>query len=929
MENKKNKLVLVVDDDPILRDSLSMILEAYGYDSDTCINGENALTLTKAIKPDIILLDYRMPGIDGIEVIRRLKNNQDMQDLPIIMMTGYNDERARAESLKEGATDFLLKPVDPLELIMRVNNLLQLKEHGKIEAEREILAQTIRQVENAKKEWEHTLDCIDDIIMLVNEDNTIVRLNKTLCLLIDRHYSVIIGRQWEYVLEEYGFQKYSGNAGNVEYLYEGKKWFSCQRYMLGDTLTGSNDGHVIMLKDITALKNAHAAIQESESKFRQLSESAPCAIFMYSDETFFYANPATEEITGYSGDELFSLKFRDIVHRDFLDLAEGVRVSELKGEDIKRRYDFKIIKKDGKERWLDVIFTTITIKDKATGLGVAFDITEQKISKQKLKDQFDFLQTLIDAIPSPIFYKNPDGNFLGCNKAFEAFFGLKKDIIIGKSVYDFTPGHLADQYAAMDMSLLYSQIPQQYEMSVYDAHNVARNVIYNNATYTDANGSLAGMIGIINDITDRKNAERALKDSEEQYRGIYDNAIEGIFRSTPEGKILSVNPATAHMFGFDTPEEMILSVKKLSNLYVDPRDRIAKMNELERKGYVKGFEVKMHRKDGSVFWVLFNSRAVYGEDGSMLYHEGMAENISDRKAAEETAETNRIVLERKNTELQEAYGELQVAQSKILQQEKMASVGQLAAGVAHEINNPIGFIMSNLNSLKKYTERLSQFMHIQLEAVHDLSNGKETIEAVLRRIDEERRSLKIDYIIDDLEHVVGESLEGVDRVRKIVQDLKSFSRIDEEEYKMSNINSGLESTINIVWNELKYKAEVRKEFGNISPTKCNLGQLNQVFMNLLINAAHAIEEHGEITVKTWESKNAIYIAVSDTGSGISEEKINKVFEPFYTTKEVGKGTGLGLSIAYDIVKKHNGEISVKSVVGKGTEFIITIPVIKE
>jgi two-component system NtrC family sensor kinase len=267
-----------------------------------------------------------------------------------------------------------------------------------------------------------------------------------------------------------------------------------------------------------------------------------------------------------------------------------------------------------------------------------------------------------------------------------------------------------------------------------------------------------------------------------------------------------------------------------------------------------------------------------------------------------------------------------MVQSQVLQQEKMASIGQLAAGVAHEINNPMGFIISNLNTLKRYIEKISEYLTIQTAMV-EICNEKCGNSDVLMEIAEKRKALKIDYITGDLDNLIKESLEGADRVKKIVQDLKNFSRVDESEFKTADINSGLESTINIVWNELKYKTTLVKEYGDIPLIVCNPGQLNQVFMNLLVNAAHAIEKHGEIRVRTWHERGLISITISDSGTGISEENQRRIFEPFFTTKEVGKGTGLGLSIAYDIIKKHNGMIKVDSEVGKGTTFTISIPVL--
>ncbi|MEA3221565.1 MAG: ATP-binding protein [Thermodesulfobacteriota bacterium] len=286
-------------------------------------------------------------------------------------------------------------------------------------------------------------------------------------------------------------------------------------------------------------------------------------------------------------------------------------------------------------------------------------------------------------------------------------------------------------------------------------------------------------------------------------------------------------------------------------------------------------------------------------------------------------ETAKKELESKNKELENAHAELKALHAKILQSEKMAAIGQLAAGIAHEINNPMGFISSNLGTLNKYVDRLTSFIEIQSEVIESL-NGKDALEG----LEQKKKELKLDYIIKDIKDLIDESSDGAGRVKKIVQDLKSFSRVDEEEYKHADINECIETTINIIWNELKYKCTVKKEYGDIPSTKCYPQQLNQVFMNLLVNASQAIEKKGEITIKTWLEDGSINVSISDTGCGIPEENLGKLFEPFFTTKEVGKGTGLGLSITYDIVKKHGGEIKVESQVGKGTTFTINIPVVE-
>jgi two-component system NtrC family sensor kinase len=251
----------------------------------------------------------------------------------------------------------------------------------------------------------------------------------------------------------------------------------------------------------------------------------------------------------------------------------------------------------------------------------------------------------------------------------------------------------------------------------------------------------------------------------------------------------------------------------------------------------------------------------------------------------------------------------------------MASIGQLAAGVAHEINNPMGFIISNLTSLGRYMEKVTAYLDA---SEHHFATCDTSIGDLLLQ---DRKKFKIDQIRTDLPELIRESQEGAERVRRIVQDLKSFSRIDSASHGYFDLNDGLESTLSIVWNELKYKTTVNKEYGKLPQVWCNLGQLNQVFMNLLVNAAQAIETQGEILIRTWAEAEEVGIAISDTGNGIPAETLSHVFDPFFTTKEVGKGTGLGLAIAYDIVvNKHGGSIGVKSQVGEGTCFTIMLPV---
>jgi signal transduction histidine kinase len=252
----------------------------------------------------------------------------------------------------------------------------------------------------------------------------------------------------------------------------------------------------------------------------------------------------------------------------------------------------------------------------------------------------------------------------------------------------------------------------------------------------------------------------------------------------------------------------------------------------------------------------------------------------------------------------------------------MASIGQLAAGVAHEINNPIGYVHSNIGTLREYMTSLFGMLKAYGAALAspDPASHREELRA-------QREKLDIDFILGDLPQLLDESREGIERVTRIVQDLKEFSHVGRNEtMRAADLVKGLESTLNIVWNDLKYKAKVERIYGDMPAVECHASEINQVFMNLLINAGQAIAERGVITLACGVDGEEAWISIADTGCGIPEETLGRIFDPFYTTKPIGRGTGLGLAISYRIVEKHHGRIEVESTVGQGTTFRVVLPV---
>lgn len=299
-------------------------------------------------------------------------------------------------------------------------------------------------------------------------------------------------------------------------------------------------------------------------------------------------------------------------------------------------------------------------------------------------------------------------------------------------------------------------------------------------------------------------------------------------------------------------------------------------------------------------------------------NETLEEKISKRTAA----------LEHSNEALTESIESLKQAQIQMVHQEKLASIGHLAAGVAHEINNPIGFISSNLNSLNTYIEDIRQVLDAYAAIKPEMSG--EALNAACQRVRDVKQDIDFDYVMQDLVELIKDCNEGSARVKEIVNNLKDFSRVeDNTEQQIFDIKKEIENTLKLVNNELKYSCTVELDLENKAKVVGHRGAINQVISNLLVNAGHAIEETGEqgvIRILSYDEENWVIIKVSDTGCGMSEEVLKKIYDPFFTTKDVGVGTGLGLNISYDIiVNKNNGELVCDSTVGKGTTFTIKLP----
>ena len=387
------------------------------------------------------------------------------------------------------------------------------------------------------------------------------------------------------------------------------------------------------------------------------------------------------------------------------------------------------------------------------------------------------------------------------------------------------------------------------------------------------------LIAVARDITKRQRAEQQFQQTVFQYRAMLDTVPSRVYSKDIDHRYVAVNRAFCDIIG--KPPSEIIGKTDYDILPRDVADEYHKADKAVMDGdsRVDDYEKQTRNNNGDIMWISTTKVPMHDDQGLVNGMVGLVQDVSDIHRSRE----------------------------QLVQSDKLAAIGTLAAGVAHEINNPIGFINSNLNTMQKYLRRT-------IEHIESLPCDDDTLKKEMKDI------------TSDFGEAIEESIEGAGRIRDIVADLKSFSRVDKAGREHANLNDGIQSTLNIVWNELKYKCKVEKELGDLPDIYCMANQLNQVFMNLLMNAGHAIKhDHGLIKIKTWADDSNVYVSIADNGTGIPRENMGKLFEPFFTTKDVGKGTGLGLSLAFDIIKKHGGQIDVKSEIGQGAEFTISLP----
>lgn len=487
------------------------------------------------------------------------------------------------------------------------------------------------------------------------------------------------------------------------------------------------------------------------------------------------------------------------------------------------------------------------------------------------------------------------------------------------------------------------------------------------------------------EITERKKAELSLRQAEKQYRMIFENSLEGIFQFRPDGKLFNANPALARILHYDSPEELLAAVSNFTGQLFAHQDEGDQCQcRLHDEGKVMRFETQLHCKHGDLIWVSISARSVRDPLGKVLYYEGSLMDITERKQAEALQQAYQQQIEQevqeRTRQLSETLEHLKATQQELIQSEKMAALGQLVAGVAHEINTPLGAIRASIGNidhalhetirhLPTLLQRLSpaqqeDFLALVNRALQDKQHLTSREERALKRrfIEElERYQLSdVEMIADTLvdmgiyqeiapfvpllqrqdadfvlqtaynltvqQHNSKNIMTAVERAAKIVFALKSYTHYDRSgEKAMSNITDGLDVVLTLYHNQLKHGIEVIKHYQPIPEIRCYSDELNQVWTNLIQNAIQAMEGKGTLTIDVSQQENYVVVSITDSGCGIPENIRERIFEPFFTTKIAGEGSGLGLDICRKIIDKHQGKIELESQPGN-TTFSVFLPI---
>jgi PAS domain S-box-containing protein len=738
--------------------------------------------------------------------------------------------------------------------------------------------------------------------------------------------------------------------------------------------SGELQGFSQVMQDITRQKQAGeermqliTSLQASEKKFRTLYESTTDAVMLLDEEGFLDCNPATLKLFGCSTESEFCGKhpsqFSPLMQPDGQDSIslsqERINTALQTGN---CRFDWRHCRLDRSEFPAEVLLTSMDIGGKIGLQAVVRDITDRvqaqvalkqanEVLEYRVKDRTSQLEDAIKQLSlseekfSKAFRSSPDpmtittfteGRFLEVNDSFLSTLGYLRDEIVGHAVPELNIWVRLQDRVDFRQSLQEKGVVRNQECE-FQMKSGSVVVCLLSAELINLEGELC-MLTVMTDITDRKHAEEALRESQRALSTLMSN-LPGMayrFRNDADRSMEFVSEGCYQLSGY-SPEEFIGTRQVSLSELTHPDDREIFCNAVEvalQENRPYQLNYRITSKNGEVKWVWEQGLGVFSDLGELIALEGLITDISEQKRSEEALLRSQTELTQQKLQLEHTLQELQQTQAVLIHTEKMSTLGQMVAGVAHEINNPVSSVCGNLVHVGHYTEDL----------LHLIDMYQKHCPQPPASIQKQIEDIELEFLLEDLPKAISSMQIGADRIREIVRSLRNFSRKDDSQMTKVNLHEGIEGTLLILQSRLRARGNypeiaVIKEYGNLPLVECYCGKVNQVFMNLIGNAIDAIEEYNagrsvaevkanrsKIKIKTEVQNSKAIIRISDNGLGMPEEVSQQLFEAFFTTKPAGKGTGLGLSISYKVLQEHGGMLSCVSAPGQGAEFIIEMPI---
>jgi PAS domain S-box-containing protein len=706
------------------------------------------------------------------------------------------------------------------------------------------------------------------------------------------------------------------------------RWIEVRAYPSGSGLS-------VFWRDITEQKQAQEALRKSEEQYRTLASHFPNGAVLAFDRELRY--------TLIEGEALAALDLSK-------EIAEGKTLWEVRSPEVcallEPRYRAALsgVAEVFEMQYANRTYLVHTLPLKNAwgevfaGMVMKQDITERKQAEEALRESERRFRAIFDSMFQFIGLMKPDGTLLEANQTALEFGGFQMVDIAGRPFWE-TPWWRISRQTQETLRAAIAKAAAgefiRYEVDVVGAGDRVVTIDFSIKPVKDESGEVVLLIPEGRDISDKKLAEKALRESEQRFRATFDQAAVGIAHVDLEGKFLRINQKFCDLVGY-TQEEML--ARTLEDItHPDDLETDVEFVQQVLSGEIQTYSLEKRyiARNGEIIWINLTVSLRRRSSGAAKYFISVTQDISDRKLAEEALRQSESQLKAKNQQLEQTLQKLRQTQAQLIQNEKMVSLGQLVAGIAHEINNPISFIYGNVSYAHQYAAGLLNL--VQLYAKH--------YPEPISEIQNEIEALDLEFLKRDFPKVLQSMKEGANRIREIVRSLRNFSRLDEAELKRVDVHEGLDNTLLILQHRLKGYAGkpaivVRKDYGQLPLIECYAGLLNQVFMNLLSNAIDALETQAApraITIRTEfvrgeesssqeRTPDKIVIRIADNGPGIPLEVKSKIFDPFFTTKPIGVGTGLGLAIAHSIiVERHKGHLTYISTPGQGAEFVIELP----